>query len=235
MPCQPSVALQPAAAGRICLPSYRPIYNYRADAGAGSNTITVISESPGWRAALLGTVAAGALWLGSPRARAGRFPQTLATMSCTTATCSGNAVGRRQAASPIPTRRSQRSTSTRDQPISRRPPASTASISTAPAPATPSSSTTTRSPFDIIVDRRAAPTASMRLSNAAITINHTGDIDASCGPRRHRMRQVAAAGHSGRRHHQRPDDVTGGLTGIVAQNLAQVRCPSSPMAMLHGG
>jgi hypothetical protein len=29
----------------------RSIYNYRGDAGAGSNTITVISESPGWRAA----------------------------------------------------------------------------------------------------------------------------------------------------------------------------------------
>ena len=90
MPCRDSGRMRLAPAAFVCpaAESHRGIYNYRADAGAGSNTITVISESPGWRAMLLGTVAAGALWLGAPRdARAG--PQPCVT-SGTTATCQGN-------------------------------------------------------------------------------------------------------------------------------------------------
>jgi hypothetical protein len=56
--------IAPDAVACTAIDSYSRIYNYSADAGSGSNTITTISESPGWRAALLGTVAAGALWLG---------------------------------------------------------------------------------------------------------------------------------------------------------------------------
>ena len=60
--------------------------NYRP--GAGSNTITVMGESVGWRAALLGTVAAGVLWLGTARyAKAG--PALCNTVG-DTATCEGD-------------------------------------------------------------------------------------------------------------------------------------------------
>jgi hypothetical protein len=83
-----------APANAVCAAteSYSRITNYSADAGAGSRIVTNLSESPGWRAALLGTVAAGSLWLYSARvARAG--PQ-LCTISGTApdqiATCQGN-------------------------------------------------------------------------------------------------------------------------------------------------
>jgi hypothetical protein len=67
------------------------IYNYSADAGAGSNTITVMSENGGWRAALLGTVAAGALWLGSLRdARAQVVAPNPPCDGLPTVTCTGN-------------------------------------------------------------------------------------------------------------------------------------------------
>ncbi len=66
--------------------------NYSADAGEGSNTITVIGESAGWRGALLGTVAAGALLLYSARsARAGPDLCDLSGASPNqTATCEGD-------------------------------------------------------------------------------------------------------------------------------------------------
>ena len=68
------------------------IYNYSADAGAGSHIITNISESPGWRGALLGTVAFGALCLYSARvARADPDPCTAVGVAPNqTATCQGN-------------------------------------------------------------------------------------------------------------------------------------------------
>jgi hypothetical protein len=89
-PCRGGVGSWRGPVRGVCptVDSYSRIYNYRPDAGAGSNTITVMSESPAWRAALLGTVAAGALWLGTPRdARAG--PTACSTVG-TTATCQGN-------------------------------------------------------------------------------------------------------------------------------------------------
>jgi hypothetical protein len=73
---------------------YQPdaICNYAADAGAGSQIITNIAESPGWRGALLGTVAAGSLWLYSARvARAGPDGCTITgTSPNQIATCQGN-------------------------------------------------------------------------------------------------------------------------------------------------
>ena len=81
----------PALAALACptIETYHCIYNYSADAGAGSQIIKGLAGSAGWRAALLGTVAAGALWLGAPRyARAG--PDPCALSGGTTATCSGD-------------------------------------------------------------------------------------------------------------------------------------------------
>lgn len=58
------VLLAPAQPSRIAPHGRTAIVNYSGDAGAGSHIITNISESPTWRAALLGTVAAGALCFG---------------------------------------------------------------------------------------------------------------------------------------------------------------------------
>jgi hypothetical protein len=63
--------------------------NYSADAGAGSHIITNFTEIPGWRGALLGTVAAGSLWLYSARsARAG--PDACDVSVAGVATCQGD-------------------------------------------------------------------------------------------------------------------------------------------------
>ena len=64
------------------------VSNYSADAGQGSNTITTLSENTGWRTALLGTVAAGALWLSLPRYARGDDACILS--GGTTATCTGD-------------------------------------------------------------------------------------------------------------------------------------------------
>ena len=48
-PCRGDVGLRPPNFVCPAIESYSRIYNYSADAGAGSNTITVISESPAWR------------------------------------------------------------------------------------------------------------------------------------------------------------------------------------------
>jgi len=78
----------PGYVHRPAVDSSSRIFNYSADAGAGSQIITNLSENPTWRAALLGTVAAGALWLGLPRTtKAG--PTACVTVG-TTATCQGN-------------------------------------------------------------------------------------------------------------------------------------------------
>jgi len=69
------------------------LLNYSADAGAGSNTIMVMGDHTGWRAALLGTVAAGALLFYSARsARAQIVPPAAPCddVAGTTVTCSGN-------------------------------------------------------------------------------------------------------------------------------------------------
>ena len=65
------------------------LYNYDAQSGAGSDTFRTVGS--GWRAALLGTVAAGALWSMTPKpARAG--PDACTTAGAT-ATCQGNQSG----------------------------------------------------------------------------------------------------------------------------------------------
>jgi len=67
------------------------LYNYDAFAGDGSATFRGINENPSWRAALLGTVAAGAFWCMTPKpARAG--PDACTTLGAT-ATCQGNQSG----------------------------------------------------------------------------------------------------------------------------------------------
>lgn len=64
------------------------LYNYHALAGEGSDTFRVLNEGRSWRAALLGTVATGALWLMAPRpAKAG--PAACTTVG-TTVTCTGD-------------------------------------------------------------------------------------------------------------------------------------------------
>ena len=67
------------------------IYNYNALAGSGSDTFLTINGSGSWRAALLGTVAAGALWSMTPKpARAG--PALCTTVGNVT-TCQGDQSG----------------------------------------------------------------------------------------------------------------------------------------------
>ena len=60
----PGGAVSQAGAGDCAQPAARTgFYNYCSDAGGGSATFTQ-GHGAGWRAALLGTVAAGALFLG---------------------------------------------------------------------------------------------------------------------------------------------------------------------------
>ncbi|AXK82305.1 autotransporter domain-containing protein [Pseudolabrys taiwanensis] len=67
------------------------LYNYHALAGHGSDTFRGLNEGRSWRAALLGTVATGALWMMTPRpAKAGPAACTIAG---TTATCTGDQSG----------------------------------------------------------------------------------------------------------------------------------------------
>src|SRR6185437_7358793 len=64
------------------------LYNYHALAGCGSDTFQTLGDGRGWRAALLGTVATGALWFAAPRpAKAG--PTACATVGATV-TCTGD-------------------------------------------------------------------------------------------------------------------------------------------------
>ncbi|MGY3620258.1 autotransporter outer membrane beta-barrel domain-containing protein [Bradyrhizobium sp. USDA 10063] len=64
------------------------LYSYHALAGEGADTFQALSASRGWRLALLGTAASGALWLMAPRpAQAG--PGGCTTVG-TTATCTGD-------------------------------------------------------------------------------------------------------------------------------------------------
>jgi hypothetical protein len=73
--------------------------NYSGDAGAGSHSITNISESPAWRAALLGTVAAGSLWLYSARtARAACVNSGGSTYSCSGANTTQQTINANNAA-----------------------------------------------------------------------------------------------------------------------------------------
>lgn len=66
-------------------------YSYHALAGSGSETFIAINQNPSWRAALLGTVAAGAIWCLTPKpARAG--PAACITVGAT-ATCQGDQSG----------------------------------------------------------------------------------------------------------------------------------------------
>ncbi len=90
--------LRRGAARRACarppqtFDTYQAIYNYAAEAGHGSQTF---STSNTWRAALLGTVAAGALMFGYGRtARAQVMPPVapcnVITGGGTTVNCTGN-------------------------------------------------------------------------------------------------------------------------------------------------
>jgi hypothetical protein len=171
----------------VCPPTggYRSIYNYRGDAGAGSNTITVMSESPGWRAALLGTVAAGALWLGLPRyARAG--PDACDVSVAGVATCQGDQSDGIDGAGAVPPNFNQAITTTLN-------------VNNLTADIAPLSGVdgiyfhrtgalnnivinSDTTPFDIIVTGANADGIDA-LSDAAVTITHTGDIDASAGRR----------------------------------------------------
>lgn len=64
------------------------LYNYHTLAGHGSDTFRALNEGRSWRAALLGTVATGALWMMAPRpAKAG--PAACTTVG-TTVTCTGD-------------------------------------------------------------------------------------------------------------------------------------------------
>ena len=64
------------------------LYNYSSVTGAGSDSLSRISGTGGWRAALLGTVAAGALWVATPRA-ANAGPDDCDVVG-STATCQGD-------------------------------------------------------------------------------------------------------------------------------------------------
>jgi hypothetical protein len=89
-------AARPAGHASHCPDAIR---NYSADAGAGSQIITNISESPGWRAALLGTVAAGSLWLYSARsARAACVNSGGSTYSCSGANTTQQTINANNAA-----------------------------------------------------------------------------------------------------------------------------------------
>ncbi len=91
-PCCGHVGLRQAQANAVgpAIESCCRIYNYTVDPGAGSHTITAISDSPGWRAALLGTVAAGTLLLSTPRAAKANCVGPAPTLTCT-GTISGTA------------------------------------------------------------------------------------------------------------------------------------------------
>jgi hypothetical protein len=199
----------PVTANLACpaVPAESRIYNYRGDAGGGSNTITVMSESPGWRAALLGTVAAGALWLGTPRyARAQVVPPSAPCddVSGTTVTCTGNISAGIKTGNPYAVLNVENLTTNIT-------PASgvdgiyfhnTSSL-------TINSDTT---PFAIIVTGAGADGIDA-FSTSAITITHTGDIDASAG-RDGIHAQVSAAGFS----ITSTGEITDGKDGIFAHN-----------------
>src|SRR6185437_7696263 len=71
------------------------LYNYHALAGCGSDTFQTLGDGRGWRAALLGTVATGALWMMAPRpAAAGPDACVISTSGLgppnNVATCTGD-------------------------------------------------------------------------------------------------------------------------------------------------
>ena len=161
------------------------IRNYSAEAGAGSRIITNISESPGWRAALLGTVAAGSLWLYS--ARSARAQPDDCTLSGTApneiATCQGDQSDGISSAGGTPDFNPANVETLN---------VNTGSTDIAPASGVDGiyfhrtgagndviiNSNTT--PFEIIVNGANADGIDA-MSDAAITITHTGNIDASAG------------------------------------------------------
>jgi len=184
--CRGDVGLRPAPTNfvRPAIESYACIYNYSADAGAGSQLITNISESPGWRAMLLGTVAAGALWLGLPRhAKAGPEPCTVIGIAPNqTATCQGDQSDGITIAAATDFDPADVETLNVNNLTTDITPASTVDgiyfHRTGAGQNVIINSDTT--PFDIIVTGAGADGIDA-MSDAAITINHVGDIDASDG------------------------------------------------------
>lgn len=155
--------------------SSRSIYNYRADAGAGSNTITVMSDSPGWRAALLGTVAAGALWLGMPRyARAQVVPPSAPCddVSGTNVICTGNVSAGIKVTDPYTV------LNVHDLTTNIAPASGVDGIYFHNTPSLTINSDTT--PFAILVTGVSADGIDA-VSQGAVIITHTGDIDAGAG------------------------------------------------------
>jgi hypothetical protein len=162
------------------------IQNYRADAGADSRIITNISESPAWRAALLGTVAAGSLWLYSARtARAG--PDACDVSVAGVATCQGDQSDGINGAGAVPPNFDQTITTTLN-------------VNALTADITPAATVdgiyflrigagqniiinSDTTPFDIVVTGAGADGIYAYSRQAGVTINHTGDIDASAGDR----------------------------------------------------
>lgn len=223
-PCRGDVGLRPAFACPA-IDSYSRIYNYSADAGASSQIITNLSESPGWRAALLGTVAAGALWLGAPRdAKAGPQLCTISGASPNqTATCQGNQSNGITSAGatdfdPAAVETLNVNTLTTDI----MPAAGVAGIYFRRIGAgndiVINSDTTDGpgGPFAIIVNGALADGIDA-ISDSAITIDHTGAIDASAG-RDGIVAQVTATG-TGPLSITSDGNVTGGTNGIFAVNV----------------
>jgi hypothetical protein len=188
------------------------ISNYAADAGAGSHIITNISESPGWRAALLGTVAAGSLWLYSARvARAGPQPCTISGAAPNqTATCQGNqSAGIASGADFIAADVETLNVNTLTTNIA--PAAGVDGIyfnRIGPGQNIIINSDTT--PFDIVVTGAGADGIYAYSRQAGVTINHIGDIDASTGGR-----GIDAMG-DGPISITTAGEITGGTNGIRA-------------------
>ena len=158
---------------RATLDSYARIYNYNANAGAGSDVITAIADSSGWRAALLGTVAAGAFLVSTPRlAKAGPAP---CVSSLVTATCTGNQSAGIKSGTDFP------NTVTTLQ---------VNSLTTNIAPGVPGvdgiyfHGATTVNIISDTTPFRIIPTGADGIdayAYGAVKINHTGDIGASAG------------------------------------------------------
>ena len=195
--------------------TYGRIYNYSADAGAGSQLITNISESPGWRAALLGTVAAGSLWLYSARvARADCAADGPTILNCTDTIAGNVAPGVVNGGILVPDTYTTLNVYDLDANVA--PDAGVDGIyfhRTGAGNAIVINSNT--NPFDIIVTGVGADGIDA-MSDAAITINHLGDIDASLGS--YGIRATVSASGTGPLYIAATGEITANTRGIHAFN-----------------
>ena len=174
--CRTGAGLSPPLTSFSCptIETYHHIFNYSPDAGAGSRAIAGLTGSAGWRAALFGTVAAGALLVSTPRqAKAG---PAACVLSLGTATCTGDQSAGIASGVDFPASYTTLNVNSLTQNI-------------APAPGTSGigfqgstnvNITSNTNPFSISVTGSGANGINAT-APGAITINHTGDITSTDG------------------------------------------------------